>query len=32
LWNVSGTGQRMEGPWCRTAPGPRRNCYTICRP
>jgi hypothetical protein len=22
----------VEGPWCGTAPGPRRNCYTICRP
>ncbi|CAM5315168.1 hypothetical protein SALBM311S_08866 [Streptomyces alboniger] len=24
--------ERVEGPWCRMAPGPRRNCYTICRP
>lgn len=24
--------ERVEGPWCCTAPGPRRNCYTICRP
>jgi hypothetical protein len=24
--------ERVEGPWRRTAPRPRRNCYTICRP